>query len=679
MIRILSENDIDHREWDDLLNRSPYASFFQSISCFEFYKRLSFLSPFVYGVKENNHLSGLIMGYVTSDAHTIKGYFTRRAIVFGGALLDTSISSDALSLLLTTLKFELRSKAIYTEIRNFHDYSDYRDIFNKAGFNYTEHLNFHVATSDYESAFKQLNTTKRRHVRVSLKAGVERYATTDKKDIAEFYEILSQLYHTKIKSPLFPISFFEELVLLPEGKLFVVKYNGKVVGGSACVELPDKTLYEWFICGADGDYKNIYPSTMATWVAIEYAANQKITCFDMMGAGKPNEGYGVREFKAKFGGKLVEYGRFISVNNPLLFEVGKLGLKVSRFSLHRSKTVDKQECLFGIESKFEKIDKRAWQTFVENHPDGNIFQTPQMYELYASTGKFKPVVIVALNQSGHIVGCLMSVIQREYRHLLGELTTRSIVFGGPLAENNQPEIVDALLQCYNKVVGNKAIYTQFRNLIDMSVYQNVFKKNGFVFENHLDILLDLTKSPEELEQNLHKERKRNIAKAEKEGLEFRHLTDLNDIAYVVKLLKMTYLRVKIPMSYEQLFVNSKDFLGDHVHFFGAYLNDKMIAGQVRLYYKNLAYAWFSGSDSDFFHKRPNDFLMWNVLLWSKENGYKMFDFGGAGKPGVSYGVRDYKLKYGGELVNHGRYVKTHKPFFMFLGQVIYAMYKRILR
>lgn len=31
----------------------------------------------------------------------------------------------------------------------------------------------------------------------------------------------------------------------------------------------------------------------------------------MMGAGVPNDGgYGVRDFKAKFGGELVEYGRF---------------------------------------------------------------------------------------------------------------------------------------------------------------------------------------------------------------------------------------------------------------------------------------------------------------------------------------------------------------------------------
>ena len=47
-----------------------------------------------------------------------------------------------------------------------------------------------------------------------------------------------------------------------------------------------------------------------------------------MGAGTPDSDYGVREFKSKFGGELVEYGRYVKINKPLLFSIGKFGLKV---------------------------------------------------------------------------------------------------------------------------------------------------------------------------------------------------------------------------------------------------------------------------------------------------------------------------------------------------------------
>ena len=48
-----------------------------------------------------------------------------------------------------------------------------------------------------------------------------------------------------------------------------------------------------------------------------------------MGAGKPGDGgYGVRDFKAKFGGKIVEHGRFLHVNNKLKYFIGKIGIYI---------------------------------------------------------------------------------------------------------------------------------------------------------------------------------------------------------------------------------------------------------------------------------------------------------------------------------------------------------------
>ena len=88
------------------------------------------------------------------------------------------------------------------------------------------------------------------------------------------------------------------------------------------------TVYEWFVCGKDAEIKDIYSSVLATWAAIEYAANEGLTRFDFMGAGKPDQDYGVREFKSKFGGELVNYGRFVRINQKLHYQVGKLGLEI---------------------------------------------------------------------------------------------------------------------------------------------------------------------------------------------------------------------------------------------------------------------------------------------------------------------------------------------------------------
>ena len=64
-------------------------------------------------------------------------------------------------------------------------------------------------------------------------------------------------------------------------------------------------------------------------IIIEYANKNNIPLFDFMGAGKPDEQYGVRDFKARFGGELVEYGRFLKINNPFLYAIGRFGIKLA--------------------------------------------------------------------------------------------------------------------------------------------------------------------------------------------------------------------------------------------------------------------------------------------------------------------------------------------------------------
>ena len=95
-----------------------------------------------------------------------------------------------------------------------------------------------------------------------------------------------------------------------------------------CPILDGKCIYEWFVCGDDVAYKDASPSVMATYGAMEYAHAHTIPIFDIMGAGKPDVPYGVRDFKAEFGVKLVEHGRFLKVQKPVLYGIGVMGVKM---------------------------------------------------------------------------------------------------------------------------------------------------------------------------------------------------------------------------------------------------------------------------------------------------------------------------------------------------------------
>lgn len=162
---------IDVTAWEELIAQSSTANFFQTKECYDFYSGLSFLEAFVFGVTENGCLKGIVVGYIQKDGGKLKQYFSRRAIVTGGALLADDISDKALSALLTYCRNKLNKKAIYIEFRNFKDYSLYRDVFRENDFEYIPHLNFHIDCSSEEVIQKNLHSSKKRDIKAGFRKG----------------------------------------------------------------------------------------------------------------------------------------------------------------------------------------------------------------------------------------------------------------------------------------------------------------------------------------------------------------------------------------------------------------------------------------------------------------------------------------------------------------------------
>jgi hypothetical protein len=355
VIRILTYKEIERGEWSRLVQTSATGTWFQTPEAFEFFESMpNLFRPFVVGVASNLPslkgrgwdrllLRGVCVGYVTVERNPIKQYFTRRAIIIGGPCFADDCTDEEVNALLCALKSTLLSgrdgvgSPIYIETRNFNDYSRWKEAFEKAGFEYKRHLNFHVDCTDKEKMWERLSENRKRQVRhvngdfkfMILNLRFDNLSVTEQ-DVREWYEILAELYRTKVKTPLWPVEFFLEFYRQKRGVYLLQKHNGKVIGGIMCPIFENRCIYEWYICGMDAEYKESHPSVMATWAAMEYANTHGIARFDVMGAGVPDVPYGVRDFKAEFGGELVEHGRFICVCKPLLYKIGLLGVKMMK-------------------------------------------------------------------------------------------------------------------------------------------------------------------------------------------------------------------------------------------------------------------------------------------------------------------------------------------------------------
>ena len=320
MAHILTYDLIDRQQWSELVRTSETGTWFQSPEAYDFFASLpELMEPFVYGVERAEKLCAVCVGYVTKEPNPIKQFFTRRAIIIGGVVVAANGAKEDIVILLNYVRKELKPKSIYIETRNFNDFSPWKEAFEAAGFVYKPHLNFHV-----DPATNNLSDNRKRQLKKSdavVSEGVSEL------EIREWYEVLSELYRTKVKTPLWPIDFFLEAYRQGIAKFLLVKHEGRIIGGSMVVA-DERTVYEWFECGLNAECKDQYPSVMATWGGIQLAHQSGCTRYDMMGAGEPGVPYGVRDFKAEFGGQMVEHGRFLYVCKPMLYRLGVCVVKI---------------------------------------------------------------------------------------------------------------------------------------------------------------------------------------------------------------------------------------------------------------------------------------------------------------------------------------------------------------
>jgi predicted N-acyltransferase len=323
-VRILINNEIPADDWTSFFKANAFATPFQSYDFYNIANSCAGLSAEAVAVSNGGQILALSVITLLKNAGLF-AFFSHRAIIFGGPLADTGCP-EALDLLVGHITDVFKGRVIYLETRNLADYGGFKKIFEKNQWEYIPYLNFNLQTGDHDKMIKALSESRLRQIKRAKFRGVTWREAVNLQEVRTFFDILSELYRKKIRKPLLPWEFFKISFEKRFGIFLLVIYDGKIIGGIMCPVLEKKSIYEFYICGLDNEHREQCPSIMATWAAMEYACENGIQRFDFMGAGRPEESYGVRDFKARFGGEVVEYGRFLKIMKPLLYKTGTLAM-----------------------------------------------------------------------------------------------------------------------------------------------------------------------------------------------------------------------------------------------------------------------------------------------------------------------------------------------------------------
>ena len=323
-------------KWNKFITNHPHNTIFQSPEMYSFYEKVNNFTPYVFIAEEENKIKGVLLAVLIKEGKGIKGYFSSRVVVYGGPLISIDKNIEVLEVLLKELVNRLKRKSIFIQFRNFFEWKEKeKSVFAKYGFIFRDRLNLIVSTKDKKEALKNISESRRRQIRLGLKNNAKTEKPKNIKEVEQFYILLVHLYKEKVKKPLPDWSFFNAFYQeSKKGNLGVIRLvksaDNKVIGGILAPVTPGLTVYEWYVVGMDKEFKKSYPSILATWSAIQFALENNFLYFDFMGLGVPHKEYGVRDFKSKFGGQGVNYGRFARRNNKFFYLVAEMGYNLLR-------------------------------------------------------------------------------------------------------------------------------------------------------------------------------------------------------------------------------------------------------------------------------------------------------------------------------------------------------------
>lgn len=280
-------------------------------------------------------------------------------------------------------------------------------------------------------------------------------------------------------------------------------------------------------------------------------------------------------------------------------------------------------------------DEPAWQANVGSHPDATIYHTLAWRDILYNEYKFEPAYLIA-KEGSRVVGILPMFLVNNLRGRRLVSLPFSI-YGGPLGETKA--VVSLLL---NKAI--EMVKEEKAGSLEVKPYSqmDIDLPELAYWDCGISTTVDLTVGEGKLWEGLTD--KNDVNRAIKEGLTFS-LSDGEGIEGFYRLQLMTRKRIGLPTPSLRYYKSFFEKMPGLVKLGLVEKENVPIAGGVFFVYKNDILYALGASDHRYLSSKPNDLLIWEMVKWGSENGFKVFDLGPT--PLSNKGLTHFKAKWGG--------------------------------
>lgn len=286
----------------------PGNNTFHSRELFQIYEATPGYTPLLIVATEGTKPVAKLLAAVRKSIRWFPPSIIKRCEVYGtGEYLDDTVDKEAIfGEILEHLTTEVLRNSFLIEFRNLENAMFGYKYFRENNYFPINWLRVRNSLHSIKSVEERFSPSRIRQIRKGLKNGavIEEAHTTE--EILEFSQMLYHVYSSHIRKHFPNINFFRHmdtrLISNQQGKIFIIKYKEKIIGGSACVYSGD-TAYLWFSGGMRKTYALQYPGILAVWMALKDAYERGYRHLEFMDVGLPFKKHGYRDFVLRFGGK----------------------------------------------------------------------------------------------------------------------------------------------------------------------------------------------------------------------------------------------------------------------------------------------------------------------------------------------------------------------------------------
>ncbi len=280
------------------------------------------------------------------------------------------------------------------------------------------------------------------------------------------------------------------------------------------------------------------------------------------------------------------------------------------------------------------------------------------------------VVLFAVYDDCRLTMLQPVVISRYYRHLPGKFVSYAVAWREPwcndeITDNEAKEAFELMNEAIEKYCRKRALYVEYRHFGQSTIYNApcAMKYKPLAWWN---IYHDI-EAKEDVVAKMKRDKRRQLKQSFEAGVEVVLEPTREQIVEWYELLKRLYRRIHRPLPSVDVFLRLNELGIGRV--FVVIYKGRVVSGSAILYLLRKAenfqlstfnfqlfYDWYRASvDERIEGVFPSVVSTWQALQLVADMGGGRFDFMGAGPRNKEYGVRRFKLEFGGELTPEYRY------------------------